>query len=374
MKIAVLGSTGSIGENTLEVAAHLGIRVLALAARYQIGRLFEQIQLFKPEVVAVYDRDQASLLEKLVDIPVFSGDEGLEIVASWPGIDTAVMAIVGSVGIRPVIASIKAKKRIALANKETLVMAGEYVMALAAAYGAEIIPVDSEHSALFQCLQGGRKEEVSRLILTASGGPFREHSLERLQKVTLEEALDHPTWNMGPKITVDSSTLVNKGLEVIEAYHLFQVPLHQIEVVIHPQSIVHSLVEYIDGSTLAQLSPPDMKLPIQYALTYPKRVSGIAPCLNFTKSSKLEFFPPDHQRFPCLELAFHALREGGSMPCVLNAANEVIVSRFLQGACTWYEIGIKLERVMAKCQPQEMNDLEDHLMADQEARRVAMEV
>ena len=374
MKIAILGSTGSIGENTLEVASHLGIEVVALAVHSNIDRLFEQIQRFRPLVVAVYDEQKASILKKIVDIPVFSGDEGLSIVAGWSDVDTVVAAIVGSVGIRPVLAAIKAGKRVALANKETLVMAGEYVMAMKAKYGAEIIPVDSEHSALFQCLQGGRKDEVRRLILTASGGPFREHSMEALQQVTLEEALSHPTWKMGPKISIDSSTLVNKGLEVIEAYHLFKVPLEQIEVVIHPQSIVHSLVEYIDGSTLAQLSPPDMKLPIQYALTYPKRVPGIAPCLNFTKSSKLEFFPPDHKRFPSLELAFNALRSGGSMPCVLNAANEVIVDRFLKGGFRWCEIGVKLERVMGICKSHRMNDLEDHLAADQEARRVAMEV
>ncbi|MBP9841213.1 MAG: 1-deoxy-D-xylulose-5-phosphate reductoisomerase [Simkaniaceae bacterium] len=374
MNIAVLGSTGSVGENTLIVAAHLGFRVVALAARRNISRLLEQIRQFSPEIVAVYDLDQALILQTLVDIPVVSGDEGLEIVASWASAKTVVMALMGSVGIRPVLAALKLGKRVALANKETLVMAGEYVMQVAEKYGAEIIPVDSEHSAIFQCLEGSRSEEVKKIILTASGGPFREYSIEALQTVTREEALCHPTYVMGPKITIDSSTLMNKGLEVIEAFHLFRVPIDQIEVVIHPQSIVHSLVEYVDGSTLAQLSPPDMKLPIQYALTYPNRLVGIAPCLNFTKSSKLEFFPPDYQSFPCLGLAFHALRVGKSMPCFLNAANEEIVKRFLGGEFRWCEIGRKLERVMGQCAPYQMNNLEDHLAADEEARCVAREV
>ncbi|MCH9614216.1 MAG: 1-deoxy-D-xylulose 5-phosphate reductoisomerase [Chlamydiia bacterium] len=372
MRIALLGSTGSIGKTTLEVVKHLGYQIEALAAHQNIDLLYEQVLKFKPKFVAVFNRDKAKILrDRLPDIEVLEGMEGLLELTRLESVDGVVNGVVGAIGIEPTIEAIRAKKRIFLANKEPLVMAGELVMKLAKEHGVEVIPLDSEHSAIFQCLKGESAGEVRRLILTASGGPFVKKSLHELKEVTLDEALNHPSWSMGPKITVDSSTLMNKGLEVIEAHHLFGVPLEQIEVVVHPTSIIHSFVEFVDGSTIAQHSPPSMKLPIQYGLTHPRRVKGIAPCLDFTKYSKLEFFPPDKERFPCLNLAYSALDEGGSMPCFINAANEALVTRFLSGSIGWYEIGQKLETLMQRHNTQKCADLETLLGVDSEARTLA---
>lgn len=368
MKLAVLGSTGSVGINTLAVAKHLGLEVVALAARSNIEALRKQIEIYRPEIVAVYNEEAAYKLMSQVDVPVLVGEEGLLAVAERG--DVVMAAMVGSVGIRPVVHAVRLGKRVALANKETLVMAGAYVMHLAGECDSEIIPVDSEHSALFQCLANGKKEEVKRLILTASGGPFRER--KNLESVTLEEALNHPTWSMGPKITIDSSTLMNKGLEVIEAHHLFGMPLDQIDVVVHPQSVVHSMVEYVDGSTISHLSPPDMKLPIQYALTYPHRINGLSPSLDWTKPLSFDFFPPDKERFPCLNLAYQAAKEGHG--CILNAANEVVVDRFLSGGMRWSEIAPKIERVMQKMDGWTLKSLDEHFAADVEARALAQEI
>lgn len=375
MRIALLGSTGSIGTSTLEVALHLGYQIEALAANSSVDLIEKQALAFKPKVVALFDSNSAAeLRRRQPHMNVLEGMEGILEITRMPSVDAVLNGMLGSIGIEPTIEAIKARKRVLLANKEPLVMAGELIMSLAREYGVEVIPIDSEHSALFQCLNGENKTEVKRLILTASGGPFMHKSTEQLETVTLDEALNHPSWKMGKKITVDSSTLMNKGFEVIEAHHLFNIPLEQIEVVIHPTSVVHSMVEFVDGSTIAQLSPPSMKLPIQYALTYPKRLPGITPSLDLTQAVKLEFFPPDKARFPCLELAYQALREGGSMPCFVNAANEILVERFLNGHISWLEIGQKLETLMQTHHTQHGLDLETLLGCDRLARTLAITI
>ncbi|HEY2883300.1 MAG TPA: 1-deoxy-D-xylulose-5-phosphate reductoisomerase [Pirellulales bacterium] len=341
--IAVLGSTGSIGVNTLEVAAASAgqLQVVALAANNSTELLLEQAQRFKPRWAAVTDSEAAARQDWAGlprDCQLLIGPDALSEIASKPEIDIVVAAIVGAAGLQSTWAAVEAGKRVALANKETLVMAGPLVMKLAAQSGAKILPVDSEHSALFQCLQAGRREEVKRLLLTASGGPFRNHTAEQLAHVTVDEALAHPTWNMGPKITIDSATMMNKALEIAEARWLFDFQPEQIEVVVHPQSIVHSMVEFIDGSTIAQLGAPDMKLPIQYALYYPARQSGIAPRLDLTRPQRLDFEPADARRFPALELGQEIARRGGTAGAVLNAANEEAVRGFLTGELDFVEI------------------------------------
>lgn len=335
-QVALLGSTGSIGQNTLEVVSHCERKLIAaaLSAHRNLNCLVKQAQAHKPRWVIATDPAEAarhdwSGLPR--DTELLVGPEGVRSVVSRPEIDIVVAAIVGSAGLVGTWAALEAGKTVALANKETLVMAGPLVMKLAAERGAAILPVDSEHSAVFQALRAGQREEVRRIILTASGGPFRSHTKEQLSKVTVADALAHPTWRMGPKITVDSATMMNKALEIIEARWLFDLRPDQIEVVIHPQSIVHSLVEYNDGSVVAQLGPPDMKLPIQYALTYPERCEGPAARLDLTRDLRLDFAPPDPERFPALSLGHEAARSGGTAGAVLNAANEAAVAAFLEG-------------------------------------------
>lgn len=342
-QVAVLGSTGSIGQNTLAViAASDGqLRAAALSANSQLELLVEQAQQFEPDWViatdlaAAADFDWSGLPKKT---RVLLGQEGLEQTVRREEIDIVLAAIVGSAGLRSTWAAVDAGKTVALANKETLVMAGPLVMSLAAERGCQILPVDSEHSAVFQALQCGRREEVKRIVLTASGGPFRDYTPEQLEQVTLSEALQHPTWDMGPKITIDSATMMNKALEIIEARWLFDLPPEKIDVVVHPQSIVHSLVEYVDGALLAQLSPPDMKLPIQYALFYPERQEGISPRMDLTERWELTFQPPDLERFPALQLGLEAALLGGTAGAVLNAANEAAVAAFQKGKLRFVEI------------------------------------
>ena len=332
--VAILGSTGSIGRSTLDVidASEGALRAVALSAHGSVERLIAQANHFAPKRVVITDPLAADshLLSNLSgDVEVLIGPEHLAEIASHPNVDVVVSAIVGSAGLLGTWAAIEAGKTVALANKESLVVGGPLVMDMAARTGARLLPVDSEHSAVFQALQAGRPNEVRRVVLTASGGPFRNHTQEQLAHVTVEEALAHPTWNMGPKITVDSATMMNKALEIIEARWLFGLSPDQIGVMIHPQSIVHSMVEYIDGSVIAQLSPPDMKLPIQYALTWPDRCQGVAEKLDWTQSLALEFHPPDFDRFPALSLGLEVARSGGSAGAALNGANEAAVAAFL---------------------------------------------
>lgn len=371
-KISILGSTGSIGRSTLEVAEHLGYEVSALSAHSNIDLLEQQFRTWHPKYVAVFDKDKALELQKrLPEAVVLGGMEGLIEVATVPEVDFVVSSIVGAKGILPTLKAIEAGKTIGLANKEVLIAAGELIMSAAKKQAIEILPIDSEHSAIFQCLQGERPEGVRRLVLTASGGPFRTHSQEELDAITPASALKHPTWKMGKKVTIDSSTLMNKGLEVIEAKVLFDIPIEKIDVVIHPQSIIHSLVEFIDGSLLSQMGEHDMKIPIQYALTYPERKKGIVPCFDFEKYSKLEFFSPDWGKFPCLRLAYEAAKSGGTLPCFMNAANEVLVDQFLEGKISWIEIGKKLESLMGAHRAFPQESLETLLEVDQEARKMA---
>jgi len=341
--IAVLGSTGSIGQSTLAViAAAAGqLRAVGLSAHARTEMLLQQAQEVRPAWIVATD-PQAAQRQDWSRLPagteLLQGHEALERAAARADVDVVLAAIVGSAGLRSTWAALEAGKTVALANKETLVMAGPLVMDLAARRGARILPVDSEHSAVFQALQAGRAHEVRRIVLTASGGPFRKYTREQMAHVTVAEALAHPTWDMGPKITIDSATMMNKALEIIEARWLFDIDVERIEVVIHPQSIVHSFVEYVDGSVMAQLSPPDMKLPIQYALSYPDRTTGISPRLNWAECWRLEFEPPDYERFPALELGREAARAGGTTGAVLNAANEAAVSGFLRGELPFTEI------------------------------------
>ncbi len=372
-KIAILGSTGSIGKNTLNIARalHPEIQVKALAAKSNIEALEPQIREFHPEIVAVYEEEKALELKKIFPhLKIVSGMNGLLEVATHPDVNYVVSAMTGSIGILPTAEAIREGKTIGLANKEVLVSAGAYIMQLAKEKGVSILPIDSEHSAIFQCLQGNSLKDVRRLILTASGGPFLHTSLEEMRAITLEKALAHPTWNMGPKVTIDSSTLMNKGFEVIEAHFLFGIPLDKIEVVIHPQSIIHSFVEYVDGSILAQMSEPNMMMPIQYALTYPERRQSPIKPFEFAKHSSLEFFTPDRSKFRCLDLAFKALEQGGSAPCYLNAANEVLVERFCQKEIGWHEIGSKLESLLLRHSVQP-SDLDSLLKVDAAAREEA---
>lgn len=349
-KIAILGSTGSIGTQTLEVVRENGdIEVLALAAGNNITLLEEQIREFRPKLAAVWEETKAKELRertKDLDVKIVSGMEGLIDVSVIEGAEILVTAIVGMIGIRPTIEAIKAGKHIALANKETLVTAGHIIMPLAKEYGVEILPVDSEHSAIFQSLQGSRRSELHKILLTASGGPFRGRKREELTNIQVEDALKHPNWEMGRKITIDSSTLVNKGLEVIEAKWLFDVDIDQIEVVVHPQSIIHSMVEYVDGAIIAELGTPDMKLPIQYALNYPERRFLPGDRVDFAKLAQMTFEKPDLETFTGLKLAFEAGKVGGSLPTVFNAANELAVSKFLNREIAYLQIPEIIETCM----------------------------
>ena len=349
-KIAILGSTGSIGTQTLEIVREQkDIEVLGLAAANNIALLEKQIREFMPKIVAVWTEEKAKeLRDKVTDlnVKVVSGMEGLLEVSVIPEMEIVVSSVVGMIGIRRTIAAIKAKKKIALANKETLVTAGHIIMPLAKEYGVPILPVDSEHSAIFQSLQGGQEKALHKILLTASGGPFRGRKRKELQNIQVEDALKHPNWEMGRKITIDSSTMVNKGLEVIEAKWLFDVTVDQIQVVVQPKSIIHSMVEYVDGAVIAQLGTPDMKLPIQYALYYPERRYLPGERLDFCKLTEITFEEPDMETFYGLRLAFEAGREGGSLPTVFNAANERAVQKFLDRKIRYLEIPEIIETCM----------------------------
>lgn len=344
-----------------------------MAAKSNIDLLERQAREFSPKLVAVYEPEAALELQKRIpQIPVLAGMDGLKAVASLREADFTMLAMTGSVGLIPAIAAIEAGKEIGLANKEVLVCAGELISDLARKKGVPLLPVDSEHSALFQCLKGEKKEQVRRLILTASGGPFRNWT--DLSQITPDDALAHPNWRMGPKVTVDCSTLINKGLEMIEARWLFDIEPGRIEAVIHPQSRIHSCVEFIDGSMMAQMSDPDMILPIQYALTYPERRAGLMPPYDFLKNGTLTFFPPDKEKFRCLQLAMDAMKAGQSYPCFLNAANEVLVDRFLKKKISWIEIGTKLEKLISSHKAQNLLTLEAILEVDGLAREKASSV
>lgn len=373
-KIAVLGSTGSIGKSTLRVAQHLSdnLSVTALAAHSNSKLLAEQIHIFQPQIACIYEEEKAAELRSLFPhVRIVCGDEGLEEIVQHASVDYVVMAIVGMRALKPTIQAIEAGKTIGLASKEVLVSAGEYISALAKKKGVSLIPIDSEHSALFQCLEGRNRDEIRRVILTASGGPFRKHTKEELARVTVEEALAHPTWDMGAKVTIDCSTLINKGLEMIEARWLFDLPPEKIEVVIHPQSIIHSFVEFIDGSILAQISEPNMIYPIQYALTYPERKRGMFPPFDFVKNNHLTFFSPDTDRFPALKLAQDSMKTGESSLAYLNAANEVLVERFLKKEISWSAISSLLEKLLIRHQRLPMNSLQAILSVDTQARKEA---
>jgi len=375
-RLAVLGSTGSVGEQALAVAEAFPDRyaVVALAAGRNIEKLAEQVRRFEPEVVSVADAAAADLLRKRLrrdDLAVEWGAGGLDAVATHAA-DLVVAGLVGAVGLRPTLAAIRAGRDIALANKEVLVTAGALVLREARARGVTLLPVDSEHSAIFQALAGQRRQDVARLILTASGGPFRTWTPERIARATVAQALDHPNWDMGPKITIDSATLMNKGLEVIEARWLFDVPSLQIDVVVHPQSIVHSMVEFLDGSVLAQLGLPDMRVPIAVALAHPERLPLDSPRLDLTALGRLDFETPDRKRFPCLDLAYAALAADEAAPAVLNAANEVSVAAFLAGEISFPAIAAAntgvLNAHVARATAAPLRDLKDVAEADAWAR------
>lgn len=370
--ISLLGSTGSIGVNTLNVARHLGYPVKALAAHSNIDLLEQQAKEFNPELVAVFDELKAlELKRRLPGLEIVAGMEGLLAVSSLSSADMVISSMTGTLGLVPTLAAIQAGKDVGLANKEALVSGGALVMECVREKGIRLIPIDSEHSAIFQCLQGQRNQAIDRLILTASGGPFKSYSLEQLKTVTVEQALQHPTWKMGPKVTIDCSTLMNKGLEVIEAYWLFSVPLDKIDVVIHPQSIVHSMVEFVDQSSLAQLGVTDMRIPIQYALTYPDRQPGMLHRFDWTKHQQLQFYPPDREKFRCLDLAYHSIRAGESLPGYMNAANEILVGRYLKKEIAWTDIGYKLEDLMQKHDKSKIESIQDVLAIDALARQEA---
>lgn len=376
-KIAVLGSTGSIGRQALDIIKHFPeyFQAVVLAAGgNNLALLEEQIRTFRPEVAVVFDQEAAKRLKnKTADLAVeiLSGLDGLKKAAAYDNTDIVLTSLVGAIGILPTIAALEKGKTVALANKETLVAAGEIVINLAQKNKAAILPVDSEHSAIFQALQAGRKNELQRILLTASGGPFFSWSREEMEKVTPSQALKHPNWSMGGKITIDSATMMNKGLEVIEAKWLFDVASQQIQVVVQPESIIHSMVEFKDNSVIAQMGLPDMRVPIQYAFTYPERWPNQFPSLDLFALRSLNFLPPDLERFPCLKYAYAALEAGGTMPAVLNAANEVAVYAFLREEINFLQIGEVVERVMTQ-QPIVYNpDLDSILEADSLAREKA---
>ena len=374
--IALLGATGSIGRQTLEVARELGLTVAALTAHTNIDLLERQARQFRPRLAAVYDAAAAAVLRDRLsdtDIEVLAGEEGLLAAATLAEADTLVTAVMGSVGLAPTLAAIRQGKRIALANQETLVCAGELVMSAAAEYGAEIIPVDSEHSAVFQCLQGCRdRGEVRRILLTCSGGPFYGKTHDQLEHVTAADALRHPNWHMGAKITIDSATLMNKGLEVIEAMRLYALPVEQVQPVIHRQSIVHSLVEFRDGALLAQLGAPDMKLPIRYALTYPYRAETPDAPLDLLQCGALTFAAPDEDAFPCLRLARQCGKTGGTSCAILNGANEAAVALFLRGDIGFNDIHRCVERALSRVAVKYQPSLADILEADRAARQAIL--
>lgn len=378
--VVILGSTGSIGENTLRVIEHLGprFRVLALGAGRNLSRLAEQVGQFHPEIVSVaQEEDIPRLRNRLETLGVDSmpravwGTAGLVELASHPQADIVVSAAVGAVGLLPTYCALERGKRVALANKEALVIAGELMTRRASQTGAELLPIDSEHNALHQCLQGVQSEQVRRLILTASGGPFRQAPFEQMVAATPEQALQHPTWKMGRKITIDSATLMNKGLEIIEASWLFGIRPDQVDIVIHPQSLVHSMVELVDGSVIAQLGVTDMRYAIQYALTFPERQPTPLPRLEFSPELRLDFHPPDLERFPCVSLAYRAAKVSGTMPAVLNAANEVAVQAFLDGRIGFMDIPQVIGSVMDEHTAQPVESIDRVVQVDAWARELA---
>jgi 1-deoxy-D-xylulose-5-phosphate reductoisomerase len=371
--IAVLGSTGSVGVNTLNVvASHPDkFNIITLAAHSNINLLEEQTRRFSPNLVVLFDTERVPILQerlKDLDVEVRSGLEGLCQAATYADVALVVSAVVGSIGLLPTIRAAEAGIDIALANKETLVMAGNLVIRPEEPGLGQVIPVDSEHNAIFQVLHGHQRSALRRILLTASGGPFRQWPLDAMHQVTVDEALNHPNWKMGRKITIDSATMMNKGLEMIEAHHLFHVPVEQVQVVVHPQSIVHSMVEFYDGSILAQLGIPDMRIPISYAMAYPDRLPNQLPSLDLFELQTLEFYPPDLQRFPCLRLASDAAHEGGTMPAVLNAANEVAVQAFLDGIISFLDIPVVIEITMNQHSPVPITDANVAIHADRWAR------
>ncbi len=376
-RLSILGATGSIGKSTLDIVRMHPDRfqVKAMTAAYNIQCLAKQIKEFKPEIVAVIDKDQAHELTHLLDGParpqILFGEPGYVEAASYKDTDMVLLAMVGAAGLKPALAAIEAKKQIALANKETLVMAGDIVMAKAMENGVSILPVDSEHSAIFQCLQGNRKEDVRKLILTASGGPFRKKPFQEFKTISLEEALRHPTWTMGHKITIDSATLMNKGLEIIEAHHLFNVSCEKIEVVIHPESIVHSMVGFQDGTVMAQMGQPDMKGAIAFALSNPERLDLKMEFPDFTGLHALTFEKPDTKKFPSLLFAFDACKEKGTLPAVLNAANEIAVNAFLEKQIGFMDIFRIISKTMETHTRIDNPDLYSIIEADFWAREKA---
>lgn len=374
-RVVVLGATGSIGESSLKVARDIPDRmeIIGLAAKSNARKLAAQANAVRPEAICLVDEAKLGELCAALEYhpKIYAGDDGLSEIACLTNADMVLVAVVGTGGLRPALAAIEAGKDLAVASKEILVMAGVAVMGAAQEKGVRVLPVDSEHNAIFQCLDG-RSSEVRRLILTASGGPFRNLPNDQFEAITLEQALKHPTWNMGPKITIDSATLFNKGLEMIEAHWLFDVEMARVEVVVHPQSIVHSMVEFADGSVLAQLSHSDMCFPIQYAVTWPDRVPNSLPPLDFGKLAKLEFATPRYQDFPALDLARRAGETGGTLPAVLNAANEVAVSAFLDGQIRFPQIWRTVASVMDRHETVAKPDLDAILRADQWARETAI--
>ncbi|MCL2760665.1 MAG: 1-deoxy-D-xylulose-5-phosphate reductoisomerase [Desulfuromonadales bacterium] len=379
-KLAILGSTGSIGVSTLDIVASAPDRfkVEALTGGKNIELLAEQIKAFSPKVVSVLDKEDAAQLAGMLPSAnrpeIFSGVEGMIAAATTPDADMVVAAIVGAAGLVPTAAAIKAGKDIALANKETLVTAGRLFMDMVKKAGVKLYPVDSEHSAVFQSIEGHRKQDISKIILTASGGPFLHTLIDQLKNVTVQDALNHPNWSMGKKITIDSATMMNKGLEVIEAKWLFDTEVDKIKVNIHPQSIIHSMVEYIDGCVIAQLGTPDMKTPIAYALSYPERIpTGVKP-LDLTDIGELTFLKPDMEKFPCLKLAYEAIKAGESMPAVMNAANEVAVEAFLKGILRFVQIPKLIQMVIDQHEPKEFSCVEDVLKVDLWSRKKSREV
>ena len=378
-QLAILGSTGSIGTQALEVVSEHSdlFEVYALTANNQVDLLINQARKYMPEVVVIAnERKYPELKEALEDLPikVWAGADAIAQMVQSEPIDMVLTAMVGYSGLRPTISAIKAEKAIALANKETLVVAGELIMKLAAEHKVPILPVDSEHSAIFQCLTGAYDNPIEKILLTASGGPFRRKTLEELATVTKAQALRHPNWTMGAKITIDSASMMNKGFEMIEAKWLFDVTPDQVQVVVHPQSVIHSMVQFEDGAVIAQLGIPDMKLPIAYAFSFPTRMRSMAPRLDFNQYSTLTFEEPDMERFRNLAFAFEAARQGGNMPCILNAANEVVVAAFLQDRIGFLQMSDVIERTMRKASFIVNPSYEDYVATDTEARRLAAEL
>lgn len=378
-QLAILGSTGSIGTQALEVVSEHSdlFEVYALTANNQVDLLINQARKYMPEVVVIAnERKYPELKEALEDLPikVWAGADAIAQMVQSEPIDMVLTAMVGYFGLRPTISAIKAGKAIALANKETLVVAGELIMKLAAEHKVPILPVDSEHSAIFQCLTGAYDNPIEKILLTASGGPFRRKTLEELATVTKAQALRHPNWTMGAKITIDSASMMNKGFEMIEAKWLFDVTPDQVQVVVHPQSVIHSMVQFEDGAVIAQLGIPDMKLPIAYAFSFPTRMRSMAPRLDFNQYSTLTFEEPDMERFRNLAFAFEAARQGGNMPCILNAANEVVVAAFLQDRIGFLQMSDVIEQTMRKASFIVNPSYEDYVATDAEARRLAAEL